>query len=245
MAERVVDFLEPVQIDPMQSKSVSRLRTLQGVLQRFAKMQAVGDLRKWIVPSQPIDLLLGLAALGDVFLNIDPTAFRQRLICHQDHASAFQMLRVRECLALRELRNVALNPGALLLALVRSVAARLLLDVMADQFGEGRSGARQPLWQGVHLAIGLVADDKALFGVEHRQAPRHIVERDVEPAIELLEFLLVPGLVGFDLERIQSAPELGDFPAAKRRWSSGRSDDLGKGRYIGCGLRSAGGVTHE
>jgi hypothetical protein len=135
VTERVIDFLEPIQFDPVEGKPVPRIRALQGVFQCLVEMQAVGNFRERVMPSQPADLLLSFAPLGDVFLNVDPAAICQRLIGHKDHAPAFQMLRVCERLASGELRHMARNPLALLLALLRSVAARLLLDVMANQLG--------------------------------------------------------------------------------------------------------------
>ena len=129
MPEGVIDFLEVVEIDPMQGKAASGSNCAEPVLELLAEVVPVGDLGQRIMTRQPIDFLLGKALFGDVLLNIDPAAAGERLVADQDDAAALEVLRVRERLSARELRHVVLNPLALFLEIVWIVAACFHLDV--------------------------------------------------------------------------------------------------------------------
>ena len=90
-------------------------------------------------------MLLGLAPLGNVLLNVNPAAVRQRLIGDEDNAPVFQMLGVRERLASRQFRNMVLDPLALFLLLLWPIFSRLHLDVVADQCSERSPWLCEPL----------------------------------------------------------------------------------------------------
>ena len=44
--------------------------------------------------------------------------------------------------------------------------------------------------QEIDIGVRLVADDKPLLAVEHRQAAAHMIERGFETGVELLEFFV-------------------------------------------------------
>ena len=101
------------------------------------------------------------------------------------------------------------DPPALLLDVLGALATRLALDVIAHDLGKRRAGPGQLLGEVVDLPVHFVADDEPLLGVEHRQPARHVVERDLEPAVELLELLLVlQNLFGVELEGGQRVRQL-------------------------------------
>ena len=85
-----------------------------------------------------------------------------------------------------------LQPGDVVLdpsggRLVRGVLARRAAHVIAQDIGERRAGAGQLRGQVIDVCIRLVADDKVLLAVEHRQPAAHMVERGLEAGVELLE----------------------------------------------------------
>lgn len=93
----------------------------------------------------PANFLLGLTLFGDVLLNIDPSAARERLVADQDDAAAFQVLGVRERFSACQLGNVLCDPLALLLNGCRVVTAGLHLDVVAHDFRERGARPRELL----------------------------------------------------------------------------------------------------
>lgn len=64
----------------MQSKAAPCVQGAEPRLELLAKVVPIGDLRQRIVTCQPIDFLFGLTLFGDVLLNIDPSAARERLV---------------------------------------------------------------------------------------------------------------------------------------------------------------------
>ena len=124
MAERVVDGFEMVEVDPVKRKAGARLQLLQPAVERFTKVEAVGDFRQRVVPRQPGDLLFGLALLGDVFLQINPSALRHGLIGDEDDASVFEMAGIGEGSATRQFGHVVFDPVALLFDILRTYRSR-------------------------------------------------------------------------------------------------------------------------
>ena len=167
------------------------MQAAERVLERLAEIEAVGDAGQRIVAGEPLDLFLGSALLGDVLLNVDPAAVDERLIGHQELAPVGEILDVREGAALGELDHVIGEPLRLVCHLFGAIAPGLALHVIADDVRQRRARARQLRGQRIHFAIAVIADDQALLGVKHRQPAHHVVERDIEPGIELLELLFL------------------------------------------------------
>jgi len=63
--------------------------------------------------------------------------------------------------------------------------------VITHKARQRRARPGEFLGQGIHLAIQFVADDESGLGVEHRQTPTHVVERDVQAAVERLELIFL------------------------------------------------------
>ena len=68
-----------------------------------------------------------------------------------------------------------------------AVAAGFLQQVKADDFRQPRAGDGQLLRKLIELAVALVTDNQPLLGVEHGETTHHVVERDLEPRVELLK----------------------------------------------------------
>ena len=201
VAEGVVHAFEIVEIDPVNGNAIWRLDPGEHVLELLAEMIAVRDLGQRVVAGEPGDLLLGAALFGDVLLQIDPAAAGKRLIGDEDGAAVLELLHVGEGPAARELRHVVLDPLALLRDGVGVLDAGFAPDVEAHDVGERRAGPRDFGGKPVDLPVHAIADDEALLGIEHRKPARHVVERDLEPGVELLELLLVlEDLFGVELE---------------------------------------------
>ena len=184
----VVDFLEMIEVDPMQREALARIVALELAFQLLAEMEAVRDLGQRVVARQPFDLLVRLALRGDVLLHVDPTAAAERPIGDTDHAAIGQVLDFLAAAALLEQREMLLDPGRD--AAVGGALARGAARMVAQDVGECRAGPRQLLGQQVDARISLVADDEALVGVEHRQPAPHVIERGFEACVELLEPLI-------------------------------------------------------
>ena len=63
--------------------------------------------------------------------------------------------------------------------------------MIANYISKWCARAGQFLRQIIDLAVELIADDEPLFGVEHGEAARHVVEGNLEPLIDACELFLV------------------------------------------------------
>ena len=108
--------------------------------------------------------------------------------------------------ATRQFGHMVFNPLALLFDILRTIRAGLAFDMVAHDLRKRRAPPRQPFGQIENLPIHSVADDEPLLGVEHGQPARHIVQSDLEPAVELVDLLFVrDSLVGIFFERPKRA----------------------------------------
>ena len=62
------------------------------------------------------------------------------------------------------------------------IRALIALHVEFQHRGERRSGLRQKFGNTIGFLVGIIAYDKILFGIVHRQTAAHIIERDLEVA---------------------------------------------------------------
>ena len=169
----------------------------------LAEEHAVGQVGEEIVTREMRDLRFGAAPLGDVLVHRHPAAVRHRTLRHGDDAPVHEFLRERRRFA-RGLRGG--RRGELLGARERTRPARRPVAFDALQ---RRSGAPVLAPEAVHLEIGRVAHDQALLGVEHAQPVRHVVERDVDAAVERLQLVLARDqLDGVVLEHFDRACHL-------------------------------------
>ncbi len=178
---RVVHLLETVEIDEMHGHACVGGGLLQLLVEKLANVEAVGRLGQRAVVGEPGDALGRLRLVGDVLLDVDPAAVRKRLVGDEDDAPVAEPLRMGEGLAALELGDMPLNPAPLLLLFFRRVAPALFEGVIGDEIRDVRARPRQVFRQLVDLSIDRVADDEPPFSVEHGEAARHVVERDLEP----------------------------------------------------------------
>ena len=205
MTQRVVDVFEMVKVDPVERKAGAGLQLLKPTVERLAEVEAVGDFRQRVMPRQPGDLLFGLALFGDVFLQIDPSALRHGLIGDEDDAAVFEMAGIGEGPATRQFGHMVFNPVALLFDILWSIRAGLPFDMVAHDVRKRRAPPRQAFGQIENLPIHSVADDEPLLSVEHGKPTSHIVQRDLKPAVELVDLLFVrDSLVGILFERSEA-----------------------------------------
>ena len=202
MAQRVVDGFEMVEVDPVERESAARLQLLKPTVEGLTEVEAVGDFRQRVMPRQPGDLLFGLALFGDVFLQIDPSALRHGLIGDEDDASVFEMTGIGIRPATRQFGHVVFDPVAFLFDILGRIGAGLPFDMVAHDVSQRRAPSGQAFGQIENLPIHSVADDEPLLSVEHGQPTSHIVKSDLEPAVELVDLLLMrASLVGVLFKR--------------------------------------------
>jgi hypothetical protein len=76
----IVHIFEVIEVDPVHGETIARREILQGRLELFVKVEAVGHFGERVVVGEPSNLLFCLTPLGDVFLQVDPTAVGERLV---------------------------------------------------------------------------------------------------------------------------------------------------------------------
>src|SRR5438105_4746339 len=87
MAERVVDFLEMIEIEAEYRELVAALGQPQRLLALFAGQRPVRQIGQRVMARHMRDLLLGLLPLGDVLEGRDPATTLLRLIDNPDRTS--------------------------------------------------------------------------------------------------------------------------------------------------------------
>ncbi len=186
VAQRVVDALEPVQVEAHDSKRQAAAELRNGGLQPFVEREAVRQTRERVMPGQIDDPLVAASLFGDVLVGYYPTAVRQRLVRHVEHTAGRQVERVAGRPSLLD------NFHSFLDSLLRS-APRVgaLLRKGQDDFTERdarRDRARRKPEQVQTSSI----EQQQLAGdrIKH-DALRHVGERHVEMHGKLRPCLLV------------------------------------------------------
>jgi hypothetical protein len=122
-------------------------------------------------------LPLRFTAFGDVVMGSHPVfAARNRAIDDRDGAPVFKL--GHEGLALSGGRKRH-QFGAVLLGIALQAAG---FKSITDDVGKARAGPDQLRRQPVDFQISFVVDDETVGAVEHNDALRHIVQRDVQEA---------------------------------------------------------------
>jgi hypothetical protein len=91
MAERVVDRLEPVEVEEQHRDIGAAANPAERLGHPFGQHRPIGQAGQRVVPGEVGDALLRLAALGDVFVGGDEAAIRQRLFLDGDDAAIGQV----------------------------------------------------------------------------------------------------------------------------------------------------------
>ena len=92
MSERIVDALEPVEIEAKHGELFAVTQPPQAFLQLFAEEHTVGQIGQLIVPRQMGDMRLSLLPLGNVLVDRDPAAVGGILVGDRDHAPVGERL---------------------------------------------------------------------------------------------------------------------------------------------------------
>ncbi len=87
MAERVVDFLEMIEIEAKHRELVAALGKAQGLLELLPEQRPVRQIGQRVVARHMRNLLLSLLPFGDVLECRNPTAALPWLIDHADRTS--------------------------------------------------------------------------------------------------------------------------------------------------------------
>ena len=84
MPERIVDALELVDVDIKQREGLAASSLLELALDLFAEQHPVRQIGQRVVMREVRDLLVGAAALGNVFDDVDDVARLARLVADAD-----------------------------------------------------------------------------------------------------------------------------------------------------------------
>jgi hypothetical protein len=129
MAERVVDFLEMIEIEAEHRELVATLDEPQRLLELFAEQRPVRQIGQRVVARHVRNLFLGLRPFGDVLERRDPAAAPHRLIDNTDRTSALDH-RPRRGVARARFRDQTADE---LRGVTLPLTARLLIHENVDQ----------------------------------------------------------------------------------------------------------------
>ena len=90
MTEGVVDRLELIEVEVVDRHHLIVLEAAQRLLQPLVQQHAVGQIRQRIVMRHVLDLDLGLALLGDVFVGGDPAEIGHRAMADLEGLAVLQ-----------------------------------------------------------------------------------------------------------------------------------------------------------
>ncbi len=161
MTERIVDGLELVEIEVMNRQHLVALDPAEGAFEPLVEQHPVGEIGQRIVVGHMLDLDLGPALFGDVFMGCDPAEVGHRPMADLERAPVAQFDNAVGRLG--RYRNV----GAPVQVFVAGHCGKAAgLETQIDNFGQGRAGADAIGRQVVHLDVTIVAHDQSMIGVE-------------------------------------------------------------------------------
>ena len=183
MAERVVDRFEAVEVDQVDGEVVlAFVHGRQHAVDALAELGAVGKPGEFVELGEMCDALLRALALGHVLEDDDGAAVGHHPARHRDGPVAVgRGLELVE-FVLPQAADQFVDDLLDALALVIAGA-----DAVADQLRDPHADADRRILQVQQFEETLVPDLQAVLLVEHAQAVRHVVERDVEAVGLLLE----------------------------------------------------------
>ena len=217
MPQRIVDRLELVQVDPEKRKRPATVGMRKRGVEFFEEVMPVGERRQRVEAGQLVDARFRQPLLGNIFVDIDPAAAVQGLEVDHDGPAAFEPVGLQERLTAFE---IAFQPGKPCVERhprLRLGSCRIAQPVLGNT-AQLRSRYGQLVGYAVEFPVAPVADDEAPPGIEHREPARHVVQCDVEPAVELLDFLRVAQEGnGVALEDLERPRHLADLVVVMRR----------------------------
>ena len=239
MTERIIDALEPVEIEAKHGELFAVTQPTQTFLQLFTEEDAVGQIRQLVVPRQVGDVRFRLLPLRNVFMDRDPSAIGGILMRDRHHPSVGERLDDVEILC-----RSRSHPGESFLG---ALGERFSLDQILQNRLERRARRAQRFRQAVHRAVAAVADDQFALGVEHAQTVRHVVQRHVELHVDLFELhLALEQLLAVVLEYLNGASHVAEFvPVVPRRHRFGRRLFGQPAHVNGDALEPAKHATHD
>ena len=179
MAERVVDVLEPVEVEAEDGHALILL--VQGLLDLLLEQVAVRQIRQGIVPGHMVDTGLGLAPIRDVLVGADPASAIDGVM---DDADGAPIIELDDAEVRLPLLDQFQNPFDVFLAVGAFEAAGL--QAAHQHVAKVRAAGHHVTGEAIHLAVSIVADDEPLCCVEHDEADRHVVDGGIEvPALTL------------------------------------------------------------
>ena len=237
MAERVVHRLKLVEVEMVNRHHLLALEPAQRLLQPLVQQYPVGQIGQRVMVGHMLDLDLGLALLGDVFVGGDPAAARHRPVANLEGASVLQFDDAVLCYVGK--RDIG-APSQIFVARHRRKAAGFKAQI--DDFVERRAGADSAARNIIHVDKAVVADDQLVVGVEEAQALRHIIDRGVELEVSYPQglFLLLAQFVlsletGVELFALGNV-FVGRDPAAVGHRAHGVGDDPPVGEFLNRGV---------
>ncbi len=174
MAERIVDVLEPVEVEAEHGERGVARQYLERFLDAGAEDHPVRQVGERVVPRHVADLRLGPAALRYVLMRRQPAAVHRL----EDGADGPAVLKFPD----RSLGEACLERGIELLHMSLWIVAvvRACNDACVDDVGVRRAGREHPLGQPVEFAVAVVADDQPVVVIEHAKADRHVGNRGLQ-----------------------------------------------------------------
>ena len=179
VTQRVVDFLEMVEVDEEHDERARRGGNI--VLQLGDEEAAIGKVRQRIVMGHMRDLGGDALALGHVFMGRNPAAVRHRIDGHQDAAPIGELLHLAVAPIARQV--VAPDIGRGIEAHIEPARGAFLQDFLEMRTGLQFIGRHPP-----DEFVLPVVDDEASMNVIHRDAMRHMRQGSVEPQVRDMEF---------------------------------------------------------
>ncbi len=237
MTEGVVHRLELIEVEVMHGHHLLAVEVGEGLLEPFVQQHAVGEIGQRIVVGHVLDLDLGLALLGDVFMGGDPAEIGHRAMPDLVGLAVPQL--DDAVLGFVGYRNVG-APAQIFVARHGRKASDF--EAKVDDFRQRRAGADLAGRNVVHLDIAVVAHDQLVVGVEEAQALRHVVDRGVELEIAypqrlflLLAQLVLPLQAGMELLALGDV-FMGCDAAAVEQRADGVGDDTSVGEFLDRGV---------
>ena len=207
MAERVVDRLEPVEIDQMDGNAILGLVDfLEHRGDALTELGTVSEPGQFIELGKMRDAFLRALAFSDVLENDDRTATRHHAARYCERSVA-----VRRSLELVE--RFFAQAGEQIVEDALDALGLVVAgpDAVPDQLRDPHADAYRRLFQMQQFQETFVPDLHAILRIQHAKAVRHVVERDVEAVGLLLEARGECGFLAGHGQRLNN-----DVPGAER-----------------------------
>ncbi len=177
MTQRIVDLLEPVEVEHQDRQAPPALPHGCGrLLQPLAQQRPVRQVGQDVVMRHVRDPGFGPLPLGDVLVRADQAAAGHGPAQDGDEPAVGQVQDLADLLA--EAGNAGFDEFLRLDGPVDAVGDARLQDLPQRRPGLQLLGAQR-----VHFRVARVGHDHALVGIEHAQSLRHVRERRLEALV--------------------------------------------------------------